>query len=122
MENIKENKKSAQTLLKLLHRRLPFPSISTFSEYEKILHGSAADRILGIFEKEAINNQDIEKEVVKEDIRLNARAQILNFILGVLSIGAVYLSIIFKQPAGTIAPTIILITNYTVYFINKRTA
>ena len=119
MENNQVQEAPVQTFSQSLTIKGPLPSATEFSGYEKVLPG-AAERILGMAEKEAANRQEMEKEIVGKTFRLNCRGQIFGFILGLLSLGAVYLSIILKQPAGAIVPAIISVTSLAAVFISRN--
>jgi uncharacterized membrane protein len=92
----------------------PLPVSQEFAQYEQVLPGTA-DRLLSITEKEVDHRHKNEDRFV----RLNGRGQLFAFIIAVLSIGAVYLSILLKQPAVSIVPAIIALTSLAAVFLGK---
>jgi uncharacterized membrane protein len=63
----------------------PFPPPEMMSEYNKIVPGSA-DRILKMAEAQSNHRQELEKAIIKSDIKLAERGQSYAFSLAVLSL------------------------------------
>lgn len=97
----------------------PLPSSEEFSRYE-IAHPGTAERILIMAEKEAEHRKEVEKIAVKTIAKLNTAGQIFGFIIALLSIGAVFASILLNQPLGAIVPAIIALSGLASVFAGKK--
>jgi uncharacterized membrane protein len=118
-EQAQKQENQLQTLAQSLTIMGPLPSASEFSGYEEA-HPGTAERLLVMAEKEATHRQGTEKDIIKNSHKLNRVGQALAFILALLSIGAVYLSILLKQPAVSIVPAIIALTSLAAVFLGKN--
>ena len=93
----------------------PLPPASEFAGYDATLPG-AGDRILSLVEKEMQHRHQAENKLIK----IAGRGQIFGLIVSVFSLGAIALSIYFKQPIASIPPAIIAITGLASVFINQK--
>ena len=97
----------------------PLPNSAEYAGYETVLPG-AAERILRMAEKEAEHRREVEKIAFKATSKVNASGQIFGFIIAILSLAAIFASIIFNQPIAAIAPAIIAFVGLASVFAGKK--
>ena len=117
-DNQPEHNPIVQALAQSLTISGPLPSSAEYSGYEKT-HPGTAERILAMAEKQSSHRQEVEKEKIKDAFRLNSRGQMLGFVVAILSIGAVFVSLLLNQPLGAIAPAIVALTGLAAIFVGK---
>lgn len=81
----------------------PLPPPAVLAEYNSVLPG-AADRIIGMAERQSSHRQDLERNVVNGNIRAEGVGQRNAFILGVITIlGGIGLIALDKSSEGLVA-------------------
>lgn len=80
--------------------RGPVPSPRHLREYEEVLPG-CADRLISLTEQQSAHRREMEKEIVKTDVKLRSRGQLFAFVLGLAGIiGAIVLAAIGSDLVG----------------------
>jgi uncharacterized membrane protein len=97
----------------------PLPSSEEFAGYEQTLPG-AANRILKLMEEETVHRHKIEDKVVDESLKISRRGQNIGLIVLLASAVLLGISIIYKQPIGSIAPAILALTALVSVFVGKK--
>lgn len=100
----------------------PLPSPSHLEKYEQILPG-AADRIISMAEKQSSHRQDLEKQVIKSDIRNSLLGLIFGFIIGLGGVSCgFYLIYIGKIIEGGLfsGATIVALVSAFIYGSTQR--
>ena len=79
--------KREMIIAELVSYQGPLPHPGIIREYESIVEGSA-DRIINAFEEQRRHRHQIENDVIRNGMKIEARGQIFAFILGIVAIAA----------------------------------
>lgn len=97
----------------------PIPSAAEFKKYEEILPG-AADRILGMAERQATHRQKLETSAIKSNIENSRRGQCFAFIISMTALVTGFVLILCDKNALGISIIIAdLIALATVFTSNR---
>ena len=84
--------------------------------YDKIVPG-AAERIIGMAERQASHRQSLEKEVIASDIRNSGRGLLFGFLIGLVGIGGGAVVSIFGQPGIGVTISIVSLVSLVGVFV-----
>jgi uncharacterized membrane protein len=97
----------------------PLPPPAVLAEYDRALPG-AADRIIGMAERQSAHRQELEATVVRGNVRAETRGQVFAFILGMTAIvGGIGLIAVDRSAEG-LGAIIVAFTGLAAVFIYGR--
>lgn len=97
----------------------PIPSATEFKKYEEILPG-AADRILGMAERQATHRQKLETSAIESNIGNSRRGQFFAFVISMTALVAGFILILCDKNALGISIIIADLVTLAAVFTGNR--